>query len=75
LRVLVLFVVFLSVGGEDLPLLSSLLSFIVSLGLELLQELGVSSLLLLHVLGHNSTIAVSTSIRMRSISYLGIFIV
>lgn len=52
---LVLIVVFFSVGNELLSLFSSLLSFLISSILELLQQLGVSGLLLLNVLGDNST--------------------
>ncbi len=51
---LVLLVVLLSVGAKSLSLLSSLLSLLISSLLELLQELSVSSLLLLNVLGDNS---------------------
>jgi hypothetical protein len=54
LLVLVLLVVLLSIGDEGLSLISSLLFLLISSLLELLQELGVSLLLLLHVLRHNS---------------------
>ena len=53
--VLVLLVVLLSVGSEGLSLIDSLLLLLISSLLELLQKLGVSSLLLLHVLRDNST--------------------
>jgi len=55
LLVLVLLVVLLSVGSEGLSLIDSLLLLLISSLLELLQKLGVSSLLLLHVLRDNST--------------------
>lgn len=53
--VLVLLVVLLSVGAEGLSLIGSLLSLLISSHLEILQQLSVSRLLLLHVLRDNST--------------------
>ena len=53
--VLVLLVVLLSVGSEGLSLLDSLLLLLISSLLKILQELGVSCLLLLDVLRDNST--------------------
>jgi len=55
LLVLVLLVVLLSVGSEGLSLLDSLLLLLISSLLKILQELGVSCLLLLDVLRDNST--------------------
>lgn len=55
LLVLVLIVVFFGIGNKLLSLVSSLLSLFISSFLELLQLFGVSCLLLLNVLGHNST--------------------
>jgi hypothetical protein len=52
---LVLLVVLFSVGYEHLSLLSSLLFLLISFSLEVLQQFGVSCLLLLHVFGNNST--------------------
>lgn len=50
----VLLVVLFSVGSDGLSLLSSLFSLLISSLLEFLQELGVSGLLLLHALWHDS---------------------
>ena len=52
---LVLLVVLFSVGNKNLSLISSLLFLLISFILEVLQQLGVSSLLLLHVFRDNST--------------------
>lgn len=50
----VFLVVFLSVGGDCLSLFCSLLLGLISSILQLLQDFGVSGLLLLHVLRDNS---------------------
>ena len=51
----VLIVILFSVGEERLSLLSSILLLLGSSVLELLQQLSISGLLLLHVLRHDST--------------------
>jgi hypothetical protein len=53
--VLILVVVLLSVCSDGLSLLSSILFLLISSSLEVLQQLCVSCLLLLHVFGNNST--------------------
>lgn len=67
--VLVLLVVLLGVGSEGLSLVGSLLLLLNSSLLEVLQELRVSGLLLLHVLRNNSTWGHHAG------SYLGIVVI